>query len=291
MEKYLTQYHFQVYIGEISDPKIRGRLASLATVFLSLGILFSYSVGAYLHWRTSCYVLTIPSIVLFCFLYCAPETPYWYILKNQDEKALTTLSNLWRKDPTSNKSEIKVMKEKVENVGTNISYSELLKRRSLIPLLIALFVQFCQQISGGNILNMYTNEIFDHLINKNSLISVEIATILVGVLQVAGTLLSLVLIDKTGRKTLLSVSMITFGCSFLFLSVFYYYVHENGYTWPIELGVGLDLLASLCFCFGLRSVPWILSSELFNTKIRSRANSVSQLFNRLCNLIIVQVNC
>ena len=260
-------------------------------MFLSLGILFSYIIGSYFDWRTSCYIMMVPPLVLFFFLHLCPETPYWYILQNQDDKAFETLKKLWFKDDDFLMSEIKHMKQKLDQVGTDISYLELFKRRSLMPLLVSLFVQLCQQICGGNILMMYTSQIYSDLdLKSERSIDVKLATVFTGIAQVIGTMVSLFFIDKFGRKTLLCFSMISFGV-FFFLFAGYHYALLNGYSVPAELAVAFIFLAILSYCLGLRSVPWILPSELFNTGIRSRANSISQLFNRFGNLILVQVNC
>ncbi|KPJ06964.1 Facilitated trehalose transporter Tret1 [Papilio machaon] len=56
----------QVYVSECCDPEIRGRLGSLPTLSMSLGILISYVAGNWLYWRH----LAFLSAVSEC---CDPE--------------------------------------------------------------------------------------------------------------------------------------------------------------------------------------------------------------------------
>lgn len=44
--------HFIVKIGESCDPKIRGILGSLPTIFMSLAILIAYIIGSVAKWDT-----------------------------------------------------------------------------------------------------------------------------------------------------------------------------------------------------------------------------------------------
>ena len=66
---------------------MRGRLGSLPTFFLTIGVLYSYITGGGLHWRTSAYAGFAPAVTLFLGMLLVPESPYWMLLKGRYNEA------------------------------------------------------------------------------------------------------------------------------------------------------------------------------------------------------------
>lgn len=63
------------YIGEISSPSIRGRLASVLMVAYTIGISLSYAVGGFVCYRAAAVMMILSAlmgVILFNFM---PETP------------------------------------------------------------------------------------------------------------------------------------------------------------------------------------------------------------------------
>lgn len=79
-----------------------------------------------------------------------------------------------------------------------------------IPLFISIMIMFAQQLSGINAVMFFSTKIFTMAQMNQS--AAQIATLGVGVMNVAMTLISLVLVEKLGRKTLL---LIGFGGMFV----------------------------------------------------------------------------
>lgn len=52
-----------VYVSEISSPKYRGMLLCLNSVAVSLGILITYLLNIYLHWRTIAFAFATLSLL------------------------------------------------------------------------------------------------------------------------------------------------------------------------------------------------------------------------------------
>ena len=53
------------YIGEVTEPRLRGILISLCGVLLNIGILFEYFIGAILSWRTMSLISALGPILIF----------------------------------------------------------------------------------------------------------------------------------------------------------------------------------------------------------------------------------
>ncbi|RXG56035.1 hypothetical protein Avbf_17078 [Armadillidium vulgare] len=165
---------------------------------------------------------------------------------------------------------MKDMIKKISDIGT-ISYCELLKKRTLLPLVIALFIQTIQQVSGANVIIMYSSTIYE---KAESSIDAQMATIYTGIAQVIGTVISMFIIDKYGRRILLTVSAATCGI-FVTLLGAYFYTLSTGNPWPTWTPLLILFAYIWCYGLGCRSIPWLIGSEMFNSAVRSRANSLS----------------
>lgn len=85
-----------------------------------------------------------------------------------------------------------------------VTLTELIMNASLrIPLFIAIMVMLAQQLSGINAIMFFSTKIFNMANLQGS--AAELATIGVGVVNVLMTFVSMVLVEKAGRKTLLLI--------------------------------------------------------------------------------------
>lgn len=90
--------------------------------------------------------------------------------------------------------------KKVEKVTLSQMWTNQILRK---PLIISLIVMMGQQLSGINAVMFYSRSIFQDagLDAKGA----YIATLVMGVINITMTFVSLILIDRLGRKLLLSV--------------------------------------------------------------------------------------
>ncbi|KAK3874248.1 hypothetical protein Pcinc_020801 [Petrolisthes cinctipes] len=273
-----------VYNSETPEPWLRGRLGSLSTLLLTIGILLSYVVGHLASWRNSCYILACPCLLTMLAVLLVPESPYFLMLKHRRNEAKAAL--LWLRGPKFNlETEMEAMEEKISEVGRKMDYRELLKPRTRKPFIIALFIHTLQQVSGGNILIMYTGTVFI----SAGVVNHGMATVYVGLVQLAGTMCSLLLMDHLGRRPMIITSTFIMGSVTVVLGGCYYVNDVLGLGWPSWIPLMTILVAQFGYCLGCRTVPWLVSSELFNTTIRTTANSICFSWNRILNFIVVQI--
>lgn len=257
-------------------------MASIPSLFITLGFLLSYLAGALFSWRSSCYVCSVPAFLMFLALTLVPESPYWLLLKGRREDAAKALR--WLRGPRYDiASELKEMDAKISSVGASLQYRELLRRRTRVPFITALFMQATQQVGGGNILVMYTATVFQSAGVDNP----QLSTVYMGVCQLTVTGVSVLLMDKFGRRPLIVMSTWILGAAGITLSG-YYYLRDEGVALPGWVALVAVLVAASGYCLGCRTVPWLLAAELFNTTVRSTANSACIFFNRLFNLTMIQ---
>lgn len=62
------------YIGEISEPRIRGVLTSFANINVSLGMLVQYLMGSIFDWRTTVAISAVFPLVGIVLIACVSRT-------------------------------------------------------------------------------------------------------------------------------------------------------------------------------------------------------------------------
>ncbi|XP_076052242.1 trehalose transporter 1-like protein [Oratosquilla oratoria] len=273
-----------VYLSEIAEARLRGRLASMQMLMYSLGILFGYGLGAALPWRTACHVANVLPILYFILMYAAPESPYWFLLKDREPEAATSMKKLRGQDYDC-EPELKEMADKIASIGEVAKVSELLKSRTRKPLLIFLFLHTVQQMCGCIPVLLYIGTIF---METNIDIGSEMATLYTGIVQVVSIIMSLVLVDRLGRKFLFTVSILIVGACMLGLASFFWLRDIHNTYWPKWVSLPLVMGILFGYCIGARSVP-VIAAEFFNTKIRTTASSVGLIYNRTINIVALQI--
>lgn len=80
-----------IYLGEISPPKIRGTLTTMMGFAVNVGIIIQYAIGPFLSVQNLAFVsLAAPCMFVITFMW-VPESPYYLIRKNAQQKAIDSL--------------------------------------------------------------------------------------------------------------------------------------------------------------------------------------------------------
>lgn len=79
-----------IRIGEISEKSIRGIFLALDRIGINVGCFLITTLEDFLPYKTMNLVMNSLPIVAICLFPFMTETPYYYLLKGQDEKAITT---------------------------------------------------------------------------------------------------------------------------------------------------------------------------------------------------------
>lgn len=68
-----------MYISEIADVSVRGTLGSFFQLFLTIGILLVYAVGAFQTWEVLSLVCSLAPVLLIGFMLIVPDSPTFYL--------------------------------------------------------------------------------------------------------------------------------------------------------------------------------------------------------------------
>lgn len=277
------------YTSEIAQDSIRGTLGSYFQLMVTVGILFSYVVGGYTSVFTfNCLCALIPLVfgVVFFFM---PESPKYLVIKGRNEEARDALITLRGKDYDVD-AELNDLKQKAEDARNNpVAFTSAITKKTAIKALIICYaLMVFQQLSGINAVIFNTASIFS---SAGASIAPTIASIIIGVIQVAATFVSSLIVDKLGRRILLLFSALVMCLCSTALGVFFFLSETHGPDSDIVQAIGWLPLLSLslffvAFSIGLGPIPWMMAGELCLIDIKAFVSSTAGTFNWLLSFTV-----
>ncbi|WP_322545229.1 sugar porter family MFS transporter [Elizabethkingia miricola] len=278
-----------MYISEMAPASVRGRLISVFQLGIVTGILVIYFVNAYIAgihneawnistgWRWMFGSGVIPSVIFILLLLTVPESPRWLASQKKHSEAMAILSQI--NDNTAAQQELDSINESLKDEAP-FSLASLkgskLKKALITGILLAVFSQF----TGINAIMYYAPEIFKSTGTGTD--SAFIQTILVGVINVAFTLVAIKYVDSWGRKKLL-LSGISGMTVCLFIVGLAFYTQQQGYLVLIAI---LGYIAF--FAMSLGPLTFVVIAEIFPTKSRATAMSIATFFLWLAVFLVSQ---
>lgn len=130
------------------------------------------------------------------------------------------------------------------------------------------------ELSGSFTIVNYAGPMFEA---SGSTVNPNFSSFCLGGIQILGTLATLCLIDKMGRKFLLIVSTIGVALGTFIVGLYSYFFEEKYDVRAFNLTPVIVLsLTTFVACIGIIPIPYILAAELFPPKVRRwrSANSV-----------------
>lgn len=260
-----------MYIAEISPAKYRGRLVSLNQLAVVLGILVAFFSNYLLvdsgenNWRWMLVVMAAPALLLFFSLLFVPESPRWLVGRRQSDVALKVLIRTTGKELAV--SELREIEETLKT-KEEASYSDLLVPKMRPILLLGIMLAIFQQITGINTIMYYAPKIFAQVGQTNS--NALLQTIAIGGTNLLFTIVAMLFIDKFGRKFILLMGSLGMTIMLTGLSLLYFLHQTSG---VLVLVFILGYIAF--FAVSLGPAVWVVISEIFPNRLRSKGMSVA----------------
>lgn len=280
-----------MYIAEMAPAAMRGRMVSFNQLNIVIGISAAFftnylilRLGQSEHpwaealgfgrwsWRWMLGVEALPAILYFVALFTVPESPRWLVMNDREDEARHALVKV--SSVVQAETDIEAVKASLEaeRGSEHAKLRELFQPKMRPILVVAVSVAILQQITGINSVFFYAPMIFEQ-----SGIGTDASfmqAVLVGLVNLAFTVLAMVFIDRIGRRPLLGAGLTGIAVCMLLLS----YGFASASTNPTIILVGiLGFVAS--FAFSLGPVMWVLFSELFPNRVRGLAISFVGLVN------------
>jgi MFS transporter, SP family, sugar:H+ symporter len=284
------------YIAEVSPAEIRGRLTTMQQLAIVVGLqcaflsnyLIAHAAGSAgapwllgVHaWRWMYWVQLIPSLFYLFSSLALPESPRYLVARGRDAAARLMMRRLWGPsvDLDATIAEIRStvstrdrpLSSKLRNAGAG----------TLLPIVwIGIALAFFQQASGINAV-MY----FGEYLWAAAGFSEEhglIINVTLGAVLVVSTLVSMVLVDRIGRRPLLLGGSAVMSTTLLILTAVFVFSAHNSHGVLVmtsaEAEVTLVAEHLFIFAFGVSWGPvvWVLLGEMFPNRIRAPALALS----------------
>jgi sugar porter (SP) family MFS transporter len=224
-----------MYIAEISPAELRGRTVSFNQLNIVIGISAAFfsnylilkwgqsglpwaeglGMGEW-NWRWMLGIETLPAVAYFAALLAVPESPRWLVMQGRDARARDVLERFVGRERAE--ADLKAVRESLDAASETrrASVRELFRPSMKLVLIIGISVAVLQQITGINAVFFYAPMIFEQ-----SGIGTDAAfmqAVLVGLVNLAFTVVAILLIDRIGRRPLLGFGMTGIAASMLLLS-------------------------------------------------------------------------
>lgn len=281
-----------MYLGEIAYPKYRGAISGVFTLFWWFGYPYEFILGTLLQYTTFTYVTASTSLVFFAAFIWQPESPYFYLLKNDLEKAKQSLSWFNCTTEIATNQELERMKQSLDENQTNkMSVKELIStptnRKAIVILMLVGFLRvFCGLVP----LLSYSTETL-MLAGDYFFLAPNTVTILVGVFIVVGSFGSLFTIDFLGRITLLVISCSISG--FMMFSIGTYYFLKTFHSIDVASFSWIPPVCLMIFCvvgsIGIFPVSVVYTSELFDSHTRASASSFMTFYTMFLGFLVLKL--
>lgn len=276
-----------MYIGEIATDNCRGAVGSLMMLLMAGGILYVYIIGPFVSYMVLQWCCIVVPIIFFTTFVFMPESPYYYAIKGDNKKALKSLQFLRGQNPKIVEEEMNEIQQSVDEAmsskGTLLDiFRDPVYRKAI---LICGGLLMFQQFSGTTAVLFNSQSIFAA---ANSSLDPALATIIMGIVQLAGNLLTPFVVERTGRKMILLVSATGMLVTLFGLGTFFYvqtFGDPSGLLWiPIPALLGFNAF----YAFGFGPIPWAIVGEMFPSNIKPVATSFVSVITSSISFVVTR---
>jgi sugar porter (SP) family MFS transporter len=280
-----------LYLSEIAPTEVRGAVSSLNQLMIVSGILVAFIVNAILassgNWRLMLGLAAVPALILLVGMFFMPETPRHLVHTGEEDTAHEVLEDL--PGDESPRERIEEIREVEQNEEGETGLRGLLQAKWVRPaLIVACGLAIFQQFVGINTIIYYAPTTLTNVgFGKTSAIY---ANLVIGVVNVAMTIIAIKLVDRVGRKPLLIAgvagmvtSLVVLGVS---LSVLATPHHPSDPAAIITLVCLGTFIASFAATWG--PVVWVMIPEVLPLSVRGTAMGVAVFANWAANFAVSQ---
>ena len=293
------------YISEVAPSKHRGRLATIQQVAIIAGLFVAFlsnyfiakATGSALNkwafgfeaWRWMFWMELLPAILFLLMLLFIPESPRFLVLKGNTVLAAQVLRKLYG-DAAAARKQVDIEQSLSSNHQPQLSDlidkpSGKLRRIVWVGIGLATF----QQLVGINVVFYYGAVLWQAVGFSES--DALLINVISGALSIAACVITLLVIDKIGRKPLLKWGSVGMSLT-LALMVLAFANAEQDASGRLLLGdwgiVALISANAYVFFFNMSWGPvmWVMLGEMFPNQIRGSGLAVSGLAQWGSNFLI-----
>jgi SP family sugar:H+ symporter-like MFS transporter len=294
------------YIAEIAPPAYRGRLAAFQQLAIVLGIaisqLVNFAIAAMAGgntrghlfgieaWQWMLGVAALPAMVYLVCALTIPESPRYLVASDRLAEARDVLT-----DVEGEHIDLDARVEEIQGVLRSEHKPSLRDLRGpalgLLPIVwVGIGLSVLQQFVGINVIFYYSASLWHSVgISQTNSLLISLST---SIINIIGTLIAIMFVDKIGRKPLALIGSVGMAISLATMAWAFSAAHKVGGTdvrIPHSHGM-VALVAAhayvLFFALSWGVVVWVMLGEMFPNRIRAAAMAVAVAAQWIANWLV-----
>ncbi|PPJ53828.1 hypothetical protein CBER1_03233 [Cercospora berteroae] len=295
-----------LYQAEISHPTTRGRLTGLQQFMIGNGAIVAvyctYGTNKNLEefdnnvWRIPLGIQMVPAGILALLILLFPESPRWLMDRDKPEEALATLARLHSRGDTNDafvQAEFQQITNQIQEErrsGVSGYKDPLTKRSSLRRVILVTAIQASVQMTGVSAVQYFLPDIYAALnVGTNDALKYQGIGYVV---SIVAQLCTILFIDRIGRRWPMIIENLACSlCSVVIAAVTarFFSVSQDTQNSLLWLFIVFNWVFQFAFAFTCGSLSWIIPSEVFDTRTRSKGVSIGAMISFAFNTMIGQI--
>ena len=265
-----------IYLAEIAENNIRGVFMNIIQLTENGGLFLITIIAPNVSYKVL-NLTTLVAPILFCIIFLfMPESPYYFFMKGEDEKAAKILAKLrGRSSPKYLDADIQKIKLAIEEDKKNsrsVLQDFVSKKEHRKGFLILIFVKLAHQMTGVSTIYSYAEQIS---IDSNSPVNPKYTALILNIFQLIACFAGMWIIDRIKRRILFLVTALLETLSLVALGIFFFLqsylkINVSAITW---LPLASMILYAVVFTVGVGPVSFVLLGELFPMSFKGTATA------------------
>jgi MFS transporter, SP family, sugar:H+ symporter len=295
------------YIAEVASARYRGRLATVQQIAIISGLFCAFASNYFLAksagastgmlwlghaaWRWMFWMQALPSLLFLLLLLPIPESPRYLMVKKRDVDALIVLTRLY--GATRARTKLAEIDASLAQDHHRPRLSDLINKATgkIRPIVwVGIGLATFQQLVGINVVFYYGAVLWQAVGFSES--DALLINVLSGALSIGACLVTVLLIDKIGRRPLLSIGSFGMAIALALLVVAFASASVDAagkLVLPANMGVLALVSANVYVIFFNMSwgpVMWVMLGEMFPNQIRGSGLAIAGAAQWTSNFVI-----
>ncbi|WP_435260521.1 sugar porter family MFS transporter [Streptomyces sp. 1222.5] len=277
-----------VMIGELASARARGSVVTVYQLVLTVGILVTFLLGleqaAAHQWRWMFVLNAVPAVVLVVAVRLLPPAPGDLLARGRDGEALEVLRT-GRPSAEADEEFASLRAVRDRPVERHAAWRAVMHREHRLPAAIAVGAGLMAALVGIGAVVYYSTLVFASA-GVGGRLGAVIATLSLGVVNVAVTVAALWLIRRFGRRPLLSAGLAGMAGSLTVTAVFLM-IGTGGVSGAVTVAAVIVYIS--CFAFSTGPLTWLIIAEILPSTIRAPVAGSAAAANWAANLLVALV--